>query len=133
MWCASINIDYSYNYVNLIRSVESHCVIAVVKQRIQMYNSPYKSILDCIVRVYRTEGPTAFYRSYTTQLAMNLPFQVTIWFLFHPAGTLFLLILKHRLCALFICIPIRKHIQLSLPLLYGSSGGNCIIIPPRIS
>lgn len=42
----------------------------------QMYNSPYKKLADCIASVYRTEGVTAFYRSYTTQLAMNLPFQV---------------------------------------------------------
>jgi len=47
----------------------------VVKQRIQMYNSPYKSLVDCIVRIYSTEGISAFYRSYTTQLAMNIPFQ----------------------------------------------------------
>ncbi|KAG8330607.1 hypothetical protein J6590_059397 [Homalodisca vitripennis] len=40
-----------------------------------MYNSPYKNLLDCIIRVYRAEGLLAFYRSYTTQLAMNLPFQ----------------------------------------------------------
>ncbi|KAK6630061.1 hypothetical protein RUM44_005459 [Polyplax serrata] len=48
----------------------------VVKQRLQMYKSPYKSILDCICRTYRTEGIRAFYRSYTTQLAMNIPFQI---------------------------------------------------------
>ncbi|KAM4678256.1 mitoferrin-1 [Discoglossus pictus] len=47
----------------------------VVKQRMQMYNSPYKSMLDCIRTVSRTEGVGAFYRSYTTQLAMNIPFQ----------------------------------------------------------
>lgn len=47
----------------------------VVKQRLQMYNSPYKSVLDCIVQVYRSEGARAFYRSYTTQLTMNVPFQ----------------------------------------------------------
>lgn len=47
----------------------------VVKQRLQMYNSPYKSVLKCIVQVYRTEGIRAFYRSYTTQLTMNVPFQ----------------------------------------------------------
>ena len=40
-----------------------------------MYNSPYKSVLDCIVKVYRSEGAKAFYRSYTTQLTMNIPFQ----------------------------------------------------------
>lgn len=47
----------------------------VVKQRVQMYNSPYKSVFDCIVQVYRSEGIRAFYRSYTTQLTMNIPFQ----------------------------------------------------------
>lgn len=40
-----------------------------------MYKSPYKSLLDCIASIYRTEGIRAFYRSYTTQLAMNVPFQ----------------------------------------------------------
>ncbi|XP_066999008.1 mitoferrin-1 [Anabrus simplex] len=47
----------------------------VVKQRIQMYNSPYKSCWDCFVKVLRNEGGRAFYRSYTTQLTMNVPFQ----------------------------------------------------------
>ncbi|XP_018418759.1 PREDICTED: mitoferrin-1-like [Nanorana parkeri] len=47
----------------------------VVKQRMQMYNSPYRSMLHCIQTVSRTEGVGAFYRSYTTQLFMNIPFQ----------------------------------------------------------
>uniref|UniRef100_A0A1A7YLN2 Solute carrier family 25 (Mitochondrial iron transporter), member 28 n=1 Tax=Iconisemion striatum TaxID=60296 RepID=A0A1A7YLN2_9TELE len=47
----------------------------VVKQRMQMYNSPYRSVLDCVGAVWRKEGPAAFYRSYTTQLTMNVPFQ----------------------------------------------------------
>lgn len=40
-----------------------------------MYNSPYKSVVQCIKSVYKTEGFRAFYRSYTTQLFMNVPFQ----------------------------------------------------------
>lgn len=40
-----------------------------------MVNSPYKKILECIKNIYRQEGMRAFYLSYTTQLAMNLPFQ----------------------------------------------------------
>ena len=40
----------------------------------QVFDSPYKSCLDCIRTVYRTEGLGAFYRSYTTQLTMNIPF-----------------------------------------------------------
>ncbi|TRZ03908.1 hypothetical protein DNTS_011093, partial [Danionella cerebrum] len=47
----------------------------VVKQRMQMYNSPYRSLYDCIVTVSRKEGLAAFYRSYSTQLTMNIPFQ----------------------------------------------------------
>ncbi|KFP43019.1 Mitoferrin-1, partial [Chlamydotis macqueenii] len=47
----------------------------VVKQRMQMFNSPYKSVLACIRTVQKTEGFSAFYRSYTTQLTMNVPFQ----------------------------------------------------------
>lgn len=47
----------------------------VVKQRMQMSNSPYKTVMSCIMRVHKTEGLGAFYRSYTTQLTMNVPFQ----------------------------------------------------------
>ncbi|XP_067909199.1 mitoferrin-2 isoform X1 [Heterodontus francisci] len=47
----------------------------VVKQRMQMYNSPYKRVLDCMRTVWKNEGAGAFYRSYTTQLTMNIPFQ----------------------------------------------------------
>lgn len=47
----------------------------VVKQRMQMYNSPYRGVLDCVGAVWQKEGATAFYRSYTTQLTMNVPFQ----------------------------------------------------------
>ncbi|CAK6950170.1 mitoferrin-1 [Scomber scombrus] len=47
----------------------------VVKQRMQMYNSPYRGFLDCVRTVTHTEGFGAFYRSYSTQLTMNIPFQ----------------------------------------------------------
>ncbi|KAI7805739.1 mitoferrin-2 [Triplophysa rosa] len=47
----------------------------VVKQRMQMYNSPYRGVLDCVRCVWKREGALAFYRSYTTQLTMNVPFQ----------------------------------------------------------
>uniref|UniRef100_A0A4W3GQI6 Mitoferrin-1 n=1 Tax=Callorhinchus milii TaxID=7868 RepID=A0A4W3GQI6_CALMI len=48
-----------------------------VKQRVQMYNSPYQSAWECVQVVRRAEGLSAFYRSYTTQLTMNVPFQAT--------------------------------------------------------
>ncbi|GMS86136.1 hypothetical protein PENTCL1PPCAC_8311, partial [Pristionchus entomophagus] len=47
----------------------------VVKQRMQMRFSPYNGSLECARCIYRREGLVAFYRSYTTQLAMNVPFQ----------------------------------------------------------
>ncbi|KAG9464537.1 mitoferrin-2 [Eleutherodactylus coqui] len=47
----------------------------VIKQRMQMYNSPYQRVTDCMRAVWRNEGAGAFYRSYTTQLTMNIPFQ----------------------------------------------------------
>lgn len=47
----------------------------VIKQRLQMYNSPYRTIAQCATGVYKNEGFKAFYRSYVTQLCMNLPHQ----------------------------------------------------------
>lgn len=47
----------------------------VIKQRLQMYDSPYKSVMECARKVFQQEGISAFYRSYTTQLVMNLPYQ----------------------------------------------------------
>uniref|UniRef100_T1PDS6 Mitochondrial carrier protein n=1 Tax=Musca domestica TaxID=7370 RepID=T1PDS6_MUSDO len=47
----------------------------VIKQRMQMYNSPYKSVVACMRGVYQNEGLKAFYRSYSTQLVMNIPNQ----------------------------------------------------------
>ncbi|XP_045455444.1 mitoferrin [Melitaea cinxia] len=47
----------------------------VVKQRLQMANSPYRGVWECARHVYRAEGLRAFYRSYGTQVAMNVPFQ----------------------------------------------------------
>lgn len=49
----------------------------VIKQRLQMYNSPYKGIIDCVYRTTSKEGLRAFYRSYFTQVSMNIPFQTT--------------------------------------------------------
>ncbi|KAG5280584.1 hypothetical protein AALO_G00061780 [Alosa alosa] len=47
----------------------------VIKQRMQMFNSPYRGLWDCVVTVTQREGVAAFYRSYSTQLTMNIPFQ----------------------------------------------------------
>ncbi|KAK6621969.1 hypothetical protein RUM44_001776 [Polyplax serrata] len=48
----------------------------VIKQRLQMENSPYRNIRECAIGVYKSEGLSAFYKSFGAQLAMNIPFQV---------------------------------------------------------
>ncbi|XP_050303986.1 mitoferrin-1-like [Anthonomus grandis grandis] len=60
----------------------------VIKQRMQMFNSPYRSVLGCLQNVYRTEGIGAFYRSYTTQLTMNIPFQSIHFMVYEFAQTI---------------------------------------------
>jgi len=62
----------------------------VIKQRIQVYNSPYKGVFQCARGVFATEGIPAFYRSFSTTLLMNLPFQ-TIHFLTYETTKNFLM------------------------------------------
>ena len=49
--------------------------VAVVKQRMQVFGSGYRTCMQCGRSILRKEGMWAFYRSYTTQLVMNVPFQ----------------------------------------------------------
>ncbi|KAH8116268.1 mitochondrial carrier [Phellopilus nigrolimitatus] len=46
----------------------------VVKQRMQVHNSEFRSVVACARTVFRTEGLAAFYISYPTTLAMTVPF-----------------------------------------------------------
>ncbi|XVF76882.1 hypothetical protein PTKIN_Ptkin13bG0302800 [Pterospermum kingtungense] len=46
----------------------------MVKQRLQLKNSPYKGVADCVQRVLMEEGIGAFYASYRTTVIMNAPF-----------------------------------------------------------
>lgn len=48
----------------------------VVKQRLQVYNSAYQGVFQCIRSVWAHEGIRAFYASYPTTVALNVPFQV---------------------------------------------------------
>ncbi|KAH0663468.1 hypothetical protein KY284_028399 [Solanum tuberosum] len=45
-----------------------------VKQRLQLSESPYKGVLDCVKRVLKEEGFKAFYASYKTTVLMNAPY-----------------------------------------------------------
>ncbi|KAG2230022.1 mitochondrial carrier domain-containing protein [Thamnidium elegans] len=47
----------------------------VVKQRMQLRDSAYKTIRECARSVYAKEGFTAFYISLPTTLVMSVPFQ----------------------------------------------------------
>jgi len=51
------------------------CTCVVIKQRMQVFESRHKTCLDCARTVYKEEGLVAFYRSYGTQLTMNIPYQ----------------------------------------------------------
>ncbi|KAI8366812.1 mitochondrial carrier domain-containing protein [Radiomyces spectabilis] len=47
----------------------------VVKQRMQLRESTYRSVRECARQVFAKEGVTAFYISLPTTLAMSIPFQ----------------------------------------------------------
>lgn len=49
-------------------------ILSVIKQRMQMQNSVYRSVVSCARNVYATEGLRAFYISYPTTLTMTVPF-----------------------------------------------------------
>lgn len=40
-----------------------------------MFSSPYYNSWDCLKRVVQSEGVSALYRAYLTQLSLNVPFQ----------------------------------------------------------
>lgn len=48
--------------------------VAVIKQRMQLHGSTYRSLPDCAKSVFRHEGLAAFYVSYPTTLCMTVPF-----------------------------------------------------------
>lgn len=42
----------------------------VIKQRLQVANSPYKGVLDCVLRIQREEGLATFFKSYRTTVSV---------------------------------------------------------------
>ncbi|KAL3090895.1 hypothetical protein niasHS_007270 [Heterodera schachtii] len=70
--------SFSYALAGMAATVVHDLVMnpaEVVKQRMQMLYSPYGGSLECVRCIFRNEGMAAFYRSYSTQLFMNVPFQ----------------------------------------------------------
>jgi len=47
-----------------------------VKQRMQMCCSKHRRWTSCAKSIYSEEGPRAFFRAYSTQLTMNVPYQM---------------------------------------------------------
>lgn len=60
-----------FTYSVLFLSDSSH---QVIKQRMQVHQSQFRSVYDCARTVYRSEGLSAFYVSYPTTLMMTIPF-----------------------------------------------------------
>jgi solute carrier family 25 iron transporter 28/37 len=61
----------------------------VVKQRLQMYNSPYRGIWDCVKGIATKEGVLTFVASYPTTVLMNIPF-MSVQFATYESFKLFL-------------------------------------------
>lgn len=67
----------AHGFSGVLATVSSDAVFTpmdTVKQRLQLKNSPYKGLIDCMKRVLREEGVAAFYKSYRTTVVMNAPF-----------------------------------------------------------
>jgi len=60
----------------------------VIKQRMQIHKSEFRSALTCARTVYRNEGLNAFYISYPTTLTMTVPFTAVQFTVYEQLKTL---------------------------------------------
>ncbi|KAK4685106.1 hypothetical protein P7C73_g5053, partial [Tremellales sp. Uapishka_1] len=60
----------------------------VIKQRMQIRNSPYRTVVQCAKTVYAREGLSAFYVSYPTTLTMSVPFTAVQFSVYESLKTL---------------------------------------------
>eukprot|EP00002_Diphylleia_rotans_P024321 TRINITY_DN4799_c0_g1_i1.p1 TRINITY_DN4799_c0_g1~~TRINITY_DN4799_c0_g1_i1.p1 ORF type:complete len:264 (+),score=63.80 TRINITY_DN4799_c0_g1_i1:630-1421(+) len=61
----------------IVATISSDAIMTpwdVVKQRLQMENTPYRGTMDCIKQVIKIEGVGAFFISYPATVVMNIPF-----------------------------------------------------------
>lgn len=73
----NMNISAAHAVSGVCATVASDAVFTpmdMVKQRLQLSNSPYRGVMDCVRRVMKDEGFRAFYASYRTTVLMNAPF-----------------------------------------------------------
>lgn len=54
--------------------ITCHQQVPVIKQRMQVHQSEFRSVFTCARTVYQKEGLNAFYVSYPTTLTMTVPF-----------------------------------------------------------
>ena len=76
---ATIASDALMNPFDGVLIRQTHHLLAdqmntVIKQRMQIHQSQFRSVFDCARTVYRNEGLSAFYVSYPTTLTMTIPF-----------------------------------------------------------
>lgn len=48
----------------------------VIKQRMQVHDSPYRNVFQCGLSIFRREGVSAFFISYPATLLLNIPFHM---------------------------------------------------------
>ncbi|KAL7424828.1 Fe(2+) transporter [Cryptotrichosporon argae] len=60
----------------------------VIKQRMQIRNSPHRTVLSCARAVYASEGLAAFYVSYPTTITMSVPFTAVQFSVYESLKTL---------------------------------------------
>ncbi|KAK9470936.1 mitochondrial RNA-splicing protein MRS3 [Dipodascopsis tothii] len=60
----------------------------VIKQRMQLSRSHFPNIFACASSIYKTEGFSAFYLSYPTTLAMNIPLTALNFTTYEAASTM---------------------------------------------
>lgn len=73
----SIDLDSCTDSPPIILSIYylfTRAQIIVIKQRMQVHKSQFRSVFTCARVVYRNEGLAAFYVSYPTTLTMTVPF-----------------------------------------------------------
>lgn len=66
--------DGVFSFSLLLILSTQRILLTVIKQRMQVHQSQFRSVFTAIRVVYRTEGLGAFYVSYPTTLMMSVPF-----------------------------------------------------------
>lgn len=66
--------DGSFIKIFSLRRLSTDIIIAVIKQRMQVHGSEFRSGITAAKTILRNEGISAFYVSYPTTLTMTVPF-----------------------------------------------------------